>query len=236
MTAGYARSKLLFLLGLAAFSLCWPHASLADASAHFPATPGRWWYYSTAATILEEAHVQRLFVANVANDGQTLIQRRQGGWDHFYSLGRKGILHKSYIDRHGGRAREAEALLLPATLAVGQSWTFDSQLRLIESRTFSAEDRLGGRYHPVPMTAEVKALNDTIEVPGGRFHGCIRVEAKGAALVRADRGSVEVEVRAAQTEWYAPGVGLVRVTRKETSESPFLRNGEYVQELLDSGT
>ena len=73
-------------------------------------------------------------------------------------------------------------------------------------------------------------------MPAGRFDDCIRVEATGVTLVPADRGSLEVEVKVTQTEWYAPGVGLVKSTRLEAAESPFLRNGEYLQELLEAGS
>jgi hypothetical protein len=64
----------------------------------------------------------------------------------------------------------------------------------------------------------------------------VKVEATGLTLVPADRGNLEVEVRVTQTEWYAPGVGLVKSTRAETADSPFLRSGEYVQELLETGS
>jgi len=33
-------------------------------------------------------------------------------------------------------------------------------------------------------------------------------------------------------EWYAPGVGLVKATRSESAESPFLKAGYYAQELV----
>jgi hypothetical protein len=43
----------------------------------------------------------------------------------------------------------------------------------------------------------------------------------------ANFGHVDVE----HTDWYAPGVGLVRSERRETSDSPYLKPGTYVQEL-----
>lgn len=213
-------------------------ALAASAPELFPTTPGRWWYYATQTRILDEARMQRLFVANVAFDGRTLLQRRQGGWDHLYAIGDDGIAHQSYINRSGGGrdAREANALLLPAPATEGSNWQYRSRLRLIESRTFAAEDRLGGRYLPVDLAARVVATDATIEVPAGRFRDCVRVEANGRALVPADRGNLEVEVAVSQTEWYAPGVGLVRSVRIESADSPFLRGGEYVQELLETGS
>lgn len=220
--------------GLLAFGV----ASAANAPDVFPATPGQWWYYATKTRVLDEERSQRLFVANVAFDGRTLLQRRQGGWDHLYAFGDDGISHRSYLNRRGsGReAREADALLLPQPANVGASWQYGSRLRLVESRTFAAEDRLSVRYLPVSLEARVAATDATVEVPAGRFRGCVQVEASGRALVPADRGNLEVEVAVTQTEWYAPGVGLVKSVRAETVDSPFLRSGQYVQELLETGS
>ena len=204
----------------------------------FPANPGRWWYYSTVVKVLDEQRQQRMFIANVAFDGRTLLQRRQGGWDHLYAIGDDGVSHQAYINRRaGGReAREAPATLLPLPLVNGASWQYRSRLRLVETRTFAAEDRLGNRYLPVDLSARVTATDATVEVPAGRFRDCVKIEATGVTLVPADRSNLEVEVRVTQTEWYAPGVGLVKTTRAETADSPFLRNGEYVQELLETGS
>lgn len=226
----------LLLLCAAVFAL--GTARAANAPELFPAVPGKWWYYSTLTKVLDEERRQRLFVANVAFDGRTLLQRRQGGWDHLYAIGKDGIAHQSYVNRQaGGReAREVNALLLPQPAELGASWRYDSRLRLIESRTFAAEDRLGMRYLPVALEARIAEVDATIEVPAGRFRGCVKVEASGRTLVPADRGNLEVEVAVTQTEWYAPGVGLVKSVRAEAADSPFLRNGEYVQELLETGT
>jgi hypothetical protein len=214
------------------------HARAADAPDVFPANPGRWWYYSTFVKVLDEQRRQRMFVANVGFDGRTLLQRRQGGWDHLYAIEEDGVSHQAYVNRRaGGRdAREAFATLLPLPPVVGASWQYRSRLRLIEARTFAADDRLGNRHLPVDLSASVAATDATVEVPAGRFHDCVQVEATGLTLVPADRGNLEVEVRVTQTEWYAPGVGLVKTMRAETADSPFLRSGEYVQELLETGS
>ena len=239
MFAGLLKPGLLRWLLLAASGAgSAPGAFAADAALLFPTTPGRWWYYATQITVRDEPRQQRLFVANVAFDGRTLLQRRQGAWDHLYAIDDDAVAHQAYLNRHsdGREAREAPAVLLPVPPTPGAAWQFTSRLRLIESRTFSAEDRLSGRLLPVDLNASITADDDVVQVPAGRFDDCVRVEATGVALVPADRGNIEVEVRVTQTEWYAPGVGLVKSTRVETTDSPFLRNGAYLQELLEVGS
>ncbi len=213
-------------------------AAAATGASLFPTTPGLWWYYATETKVRDEPRRQRLFVANVAYDGRTLLQRRQGAWDHLYAVGDEAVEHQAYLYRMGGgkQAREAPAVLLPVPPRPGAAWQFKTRLRLIESRTFAAEDRLGNRYLPVDMTASIADDDVAVSVPAGLYDGCVRVEAVGRTLVPADRGSLEVEVTVIQTEWYAPGVGLVKTVRVEQSDSPFLKNGEYVQELLEAGS
>jgi len=241
LTASSPQSSSVFALLLAALGALAgiaPAAFAAEVDRHFPTTPGRWWYYATQIKIRDEPRQQRLFIANVAYDGRTLLQRRQGVWDHLYAIDEQAVAHQAYLNRTGdGReAREAPAVLLPLPPTPGTAWQFTSRLRLIESRTFSAEDRLSGRLLPVDLNASIAAIDDVVQVPAGRFEDCVRVEATGVALVSADRGNLEVEVRVTQIEWYAPDVGLVKSTRLEATDSPFLRNGEYLQELLEVGS
>lgn len=212
-----------------------PACSAPDQSP-FPVDPGRWWYYRTETTIRDEPLEQRLYVINVAQRGASLLQRRQTQWDHMYTVGADGIVHEAYAQRGAGGAKERKTLLLPKVIEIGASWTTKSRLRLIESRTFAAEDRLRGRYLPIDLETTIGSLDETVEVPSGRYSQCIRVDSKGATTVRADRGNILVEVRTEQQEWYAPGVGLVKSQRVESSKSPFLRDGRYLQELLEYGS
>ena len=204
----------------------------------FPTAPGHWWYYRVLTSIRGEPQEQRLFVANLSDHQHSLRQRKQGRWDQLYSIGKRGVTLEAFVDRRNAEAvpHTLGTTVLPGRLETGESWKFTSRLRLVESRTFSAEDRLGRRYLPIAMSAEIAATDEAVEVAAGRFTGCVRVQARGTTMVPADRGNLEVEVSASQTEWYAPGVGLVKLTRQETSSSPFLRNGDYTQELLERGS
>lgn len=230
----------LYVFALVGSLLASPGLRAADDAgiSLFPTTPGRWWYYATQVKVKDEPRHQRLFIANVAFDGRNLLQRRQGAWDHLYAVGDEAVEHQAYLYRQGGgkQAREAEAVLLPVPPKQGSSWQFKTRLRLIESRTFAAEDRLANRYLPVDMTANIAADDAVVQVPAGRYDDCVRVEATGKTIVPADRGNLEVEVTVTQTEWYAPGVGLVKTQRVEQADSQFLRNGEYLQELLEAGS
>ena len=70
---------------------------------------------------------------------------------------------------------------------------------------------LGAAWEAAGDSCRIAALDAFVEVPGGRFRGCLRV----AYLISGgDAGSGE--------RYYAPGVGLVREVRSDEAD-PFER-------------
>lgn len=206
----------------------------ADRS-YYPTETGRWWYYETRAEIRSETSRQRLFVSNLKREGERLIQRRQAGQQHVYSITPEGLTHEGYSEGGTGdtsAVQATQAMVLPAKPEPNQQWEFRSRLRVIESRTFAPEDRLARLPLTLNMQATVAGVDETVTVPAGRYRNCVRVDSRGKTNVPIDHARNFVEVVAEQSEWYAPGVGLVRLERRERSDSTFLQNGSYVQELL----
>lgn len=204
---------------------------------YFPLEGGRTWEYRITLSVLGELREQRLVVVDfgaVAHADGNARLRAQNGRAALYRRADDGIFRLAERAARGARWREDEAghLVLPLPAEVGRSWTLASRLRLIESRTFAREDRLQPRRLPVALRYTVTAVDDTVSVPAGTFERCLRVEAHGRATVPVDRANATAEVEVAHTDWYAAGVGLVKSRRRETSDSVFLHEGEYLQELL----
>jgi hypothetical protein len=53
--------------------------------------------------------------------------------------------------------------------------------------------------------------------------------------VPTDRGNGSATVSVEVREWYAAGVGLIKLERSEHSTSSFLKSGQQRWELLDYG-
>jgi hypothetical protein len=85
------------------------------------------------------------------------------------------------------------------------------------------------------MDYRIAQVDDTIEVAAGRFTKVIRVE--GSAQIRLHVDAVQgvrmVEIK--HTEWYAPGVGLVKLLRDEALEASYISGGKMTLELLAVG-
>ena len=213
-------------------------AGCADsATGFYPLNAGRWWYYRTETTILDDKREQRFLVANLGRGEhageKVYLQRQSAGRELYFQRTSRGV------ERVGTRVGvgesptlESPTLVLPADLELASSWTTTSRLALIESRTFARQDKLRNINLPVDLTISMASIDETISVPAGTFESCIRLDGTGTRTVRTDRGNANATVTVILQEWYAPGIGLVKMTRSENSESPFLKTGYFTQELL----
>ena len=205
---------------------------------YYPLDEGRWWYFTTRTTILDELAEQRLVLANIGagtldNGASVLIQRQSSGREVHVQRTDRGLLRVAVrLPVHAEQTPQEPSLILPADRTVGTSWTISTRLRLIESRTFARQDKLRNRILPLALTMSIGSTDDSVTVPAGTFTNCIRIDGSGSRSVRTDRGNASAKVEVEHHEWYAPGVGLVKATRSESADSPFLKAGHYVQELV----
>lgn len=235
-----SRPRALMLPGL-----LWLLAQLAGCGAggaeYFPPDKGRWWEYRLTVTILEETARQKQLLRNVGEgrwgDEQVLVREHTGGEMRIYHTGSEGV--RRVASRMPDAVQPVEDppghFVIKAPLEPGTAWPVTSRLSLVESRAFEPRDLLIRRRLPVELTYTIEALDDTVEVPAGRFQDCLRVRATGRRVVPVDRGLRSASVDVEAVDWYAPGVGLVKSTRREYSDSSFLKTGEFLMELERSG-
>ncbi len=84
----------------------------------------------------------------------------------------------------------------------------------------------------LPMLYTISSTNETITVPAGTFERCVKVvgTADLELYVNALRGYVTIPFTT--EEWYAPGMGLVKLTRKEELQADTMEGGRYTMELV----
>ncbi|NIR61369.1 MAG: hypothetical protein GWO02_18665 [Gammaproteobacteria bacterium] len=123
--------------------------------------------------------------------------------------------------------RRPPQYLLRRPFVPGTRWTARGRVALLRRNLplFRLEAEAS-----LPLTRSVAAADEVVEVPAGRYSGCLRVEGRGAVRFESEAlGVVTVEVTV--TDWFAPGVGLVKSVREERPDSQALGEGRAVMEL-----
>lgn len=177
-------------------------------------------------------------VANLGErvvDGVPLSGRRyDDGTEYWFRVSDRGIermAHKGMADP-APRPDPPGRFVLKAPVRVGESWQSSTVPYLLMRRhEFPRELRHRG---PITMTYTIEAVDDTVDVPAGTFRDCVRVRGIAEIPMNADpvRGPESVPV--VTTEWYAPGVGLVRLERVEELPSPrFVTGGRATWVLME---
>ncbi len=205
------------------------------AQEYFPLHPGWEWQYAMRIVTADGPRPGKHLVTNLpAYDlagVRTIPRRSPGGTTVLYTQGAQGV-------QRVGESAEGEEprryampqTVLPASLAVGATWRGDTRTRVLEVTSHAA----GALYRieaDVPLLYALESVTDTVRVPAGEFRGCLRVRASGSTLAEVRKQVGLAEIRVEQVDWYAPGVGLVRSERRETTSSSALPSGTLEVEL-----
>ena len=208
-----------------------------DASTLLPTEAGRWWEYVVETTVLDEKDDHRLLITNLGSikiDGKPYIRQRvQADLQRLLLVEPEGVFRVGQKARRAALKREPDPVLLapPPDVETGEVGQVRSILAVIESRTFAREDKLRPRRFAIDLVLRVEPGRHAVEVPAGRFDDCVLVIGEGSRFVPADRNNTTAEVHVVEQSWFAPGVGLVKVDRREESESVFMKSGRYTQVL-----
>lgn len=227
---------LVLCLTLSALAGCKPRADH-----YYPLDAPRWWHYVVRDTVLDEHREHRYLMQNAGlapgMDNSVYLQTAQTGSADYLRHHGAGVERIASL-RPGMRGPQPDnppRVILPDPLAPGARWQTRSTIALAESRTFEPRDRIIPRHLPVAVDKQVVATDAEVEVPAGHFDHCLLVEGQGLATVPTDRGNGTASIAVEVHEWYAPGVGLVKLERRESSDSTFLKTGQQQWELLDYG-
>lgn len=114
-----------------------------------------------------------------------------------------GYLNRMFLTRQAGKliatSGSGDSRFLPATIVIGGQWDSASQ-------AFRVGSDLGFRVsHSHRIAIEANA----VEVPAGTFRNCIRIDTFSSHGPGSGSGSDD-ELAFFYSDWYAPGVGLVK--------------------------
>ncbi len=99
-------------------------------------------------------------------------------------------------------------------------------------RRISPYEETLSRGSALKMAYQISSLEAVAEVPAGRFEHCLLVEGEANMTLYADGREGYKEILINTREWYAPGVGLVKLVREEPMEGGVFSGGRMVFELV----
>jgi len=217
--------------------LCCAVAACGRQSAgYFPLEAGRYWQYTVQRTTMDGSVTQKYLIQTTP--GSTLdgveVHAKQtvDGSQYFYRTTAEGIRRIAQKLRGDSALvrNDPAPTVLPADLKVGAGWQQASRTSVLEN-TGPPWEKLFQITEPITLDYTIESVSETVRVPAGEFHDCLRVAGRGR--VSADVGNFigRADITVSVTEWYAPGVGLVRSRRLETTDAQSLNRGELLMEL-----
>ena len=210
-----------------------------DAFDYFPLQKGLSWQYQyqlTTAVKQEQGiyTVTNLGTTEIGNETVT-VRRTNDGRDYYLSQKPDGIYRyasRTLFETHPVFDEPLRLVLpLPYTSDVDRRWSSSTTSYVIHMTGPSTISNANPNRDFV-MSYRVASRDETVTVPAGKFEHCLLVEGDATLTLFADPMTGYTDVPIRTREWYAPGVGLVKLERTEPLDSSVFKGGSYIFELI----
>jgi hypothetical protein len=193
---------------------------------YFPLAPGLTWEYEVTDARGGGA------LMRVVNEGERVIggyratvQRMEAGPSVGYRFAVAERDRVALVGEQGPGEAEPRTLDPPGILlrlppVKGATWESEVMTTAIAPGTV------------VKTATAVESVDDKVIVPAGTFESCVRLVSNGRAEARLPGQDEAVEVIVGTRLWYAPGVGLVKIFRRETSNRPGVGSAQFTFQLM----
>lgn len=204
----------------------------------FPLGEGRSWTYRVS-TVIDEAESSERETLVLANRGRDAIdgapswrRRSDSGIEYWLRSDATGIYR---IASRNPLEREPQLdaprrYVLQKPYAVGTEWEAPTTAYVL-ARKNEVPREVRYVHKSFPMHYRIEALAEKVQTPAGKFEGCLRVAGRAEIRLYVEALLQWREIPLFTLEWYCPGVGLVRLERKEPSPSRFMVGGSVTMEL-----
>lgn len=208
---------------------------------YFPVGEGLKWRYQITETLAGKASQRELTIENLGpvqlrgeySDDPVTHRRTSDGTDYYIlqdDTGSYRIAKKTLIE-YRPRFDPELVRILPneKDMEIGRSWTVPTKPYALHRKASYAVPDPAARE--LNMMFEIKAKGQKVEVPFGEFENCVVIEGKALLTLYVDPREGYQEIEITQTEWYAPGVGLVKLKREEPLDTDIYQGGVIIFEL-----
>lgn len=210
----------------------------AGTDSFFPLNEGRSWDYRVTRKLSDDSdpQIDRLnFTARgqqTLDSGPAMRRHSDNGVDYWLRSDDSGIYRVASKNplENDPKADNPPRYVLRKPFVIGTQWEASTVAYVLQRRN-EVPKEIRYTQKPVMMTYRIDALGEKIETPAGKFDGCIRVAGEAKIKLYVDAQFAWRDIPLFSTEWYCPGVGLVRMERVETSPSKFMIGGSMSLEL-----
>ncbi len=204
---------------------------------YFPLQEGMQWSYKVTKTIRGSTKNQKYIFVSLPNDKfndeYASIRKSMDGTLLYYRETEKGPMFVGQQTQSGLFERN-ERYIFRYPLQKGIQWQETTTTKLLHRVVPPIYKRIEFTTE-IPLSVTIETTDDTVNVPAGIYVDCIKIVKHGSKNVDLKNykgflvGTTIIDID--EVSWYAPGVGLVRFTRKETTDSHTLNQGEIIVEL-----
>jgi len=233
-TVAIASVSMLFVFS--GFSGCTPPKP--DKDDYFPLEKGLSWEYRFQLTSVDKQQQGNYSVTNLGTrkiDSQTTAVRRTSEGRDYYLLKKSDGIYR-YASRTLFETDpvidlpERMVVPLPHAQVMDLHWSSTTTSYVIyraEPSTITTEP-----HENIVMSYRISSENTTVSVPAGKFENCLLIEGEATLTLFADPLLGYIDVPIKTREWYAPGVGLIKLERSELLDTRIYKGGVYTLELV----
>ncbi len=231
----------LYRILLSLLFICLLASCSNDESSYFPLSKGYKWHYDVALITRDGLSNQKYILNNLGKgelEGKPVYLRRSlDGTILYYTVNDEGIVYLGNVnDWELEQAFHAdEQVVMHYPVSLDSEWEQITYTRLLKKTgpPQKTEFRINAK---VPLEVKVESLSEEVRVPAGQFKGCLKITMTGSTMKDAGNYVGLTLVNVKQTNWYAPGVGLIKMERIETTKSDALDKGSLLVELTEFET
>lgn len=161
----------------------------------------------------------------VIGSWNAFVRAAHGGQGSLLVATPEAVVVVGEIEGDSAHLYDNPVILVPAEPRVDMEWPSRFRTQLIEWRKRSLEDGDPVFQHELAGRSRIVALDHELKTPAGRFRAVVEVESRGEITLELGRGSGRTRIAITARNWYAPGVGLVKSIREESTDDPMLNPG-----------
>ncbi len=210
--------------------------AIENTSSYFPLDRGLLWNYKIVIDTPSGKQFRGYSVRNVGRkmvEGETYAVRHTShGTDYYFTENANGVFRvgKRTSVEVTPRMDTPIRPVLEYPLEKDAKWQVATHPYVLK-RLMPVGEALKNSF-TLPMLYSVVATDETITVPAGEFEHCVKIVGSADLVLYVNPLRGYVSVPFTTEEWYAPGVGLVKVTRKERLQADTMEGGNFTMELV----